>query len=380
MKKSLLFATLVGAALTGCVNEEVATDLGKQKEMLFGNPALKTQTRANVLGEISGTSDYGDENFQVYAWTYQGNYAEKTWNDLTRFFSEGGEEASKGQTYWNTETTHYWPGATYNVLFAAYSPSTFDVKVKNDGTGEFEAVQSTTEKPVVACAPTVTYDGTGVTIAGFKVQSVADYQYDLMYSDYAVDRNVTNNGSTAVNLQFNHALSSIIFSAAATKVQDDVHYEIVDADLVGNFYTGGTFKQNIGGTPAWTSEETDKKACVYSPTFSTYTVTEDPGQFTQGRSAMLLIPQTVPAEAVLRLTYNKKSPSATLTTTVDIPLKDFVATKQVDGVNQEYSIAEWKPGVRYVYRIAFGENKPIFFNPTVSNWVEEPVAIYTISY
>ena len=366
MKKNLWLAALVGVALTGCVNDESVSDAGMQKEMLFGTPALKTQTRANILGEISGTQAYADgsESFNVSAWTYQGAFADKAWDQMSRFFSEDGEVATKGTTFWTTATSHYWPSANYNVLFAAYSPAELNV------TG-------TDEVPSTPVNPTITYDEKGVTIADFKVQAVADYQYDLMYSDYAADKNVTNNGSTAVDLNFNHALSSIIFSAQATKAQADITYFITKAELVGSFYTNGTFKQNIGGTAAWSYDADDIEECIYAPTFQKYTVTEEPGQFTSGRSAMLLIPQVVPAEAVVRLTYEKQSPTAVLTNTVDINLKDFIAT---DASNNKYSIEEWKPGYRYVYRVAFGENKPIFFNPVVSTWKEEPVAIYTISY
>lgn len=400
MKKNLWLSALVGVALTGCVNDDVVTDAGLKQEMLFGTPALKTQTRANILGEISGTESYGGtetspaENFKVFAWTYKSTdaYSAGLWdnNGLSPFFNSQGEEAHKGETYWATSITHYWPGAAFNLLFAAYSPATFDVKMKNSE-GVLETVESTDEKPIVEFTPEITFDATGITIKNFEVQSVADYQYDLMYSDYAIGRNITNNGKSAVNLQFNHALSSIIFSAQAPSAatQTEITYKIVDAQLVGEFVTKGTFKQNIdvvndGGEkigPAWEFTETDKEDCNYAPTFNPVELkTNEPVQFTSGRSAMLLIPQKVPTGAVLRLTYEKKSSTSTLSNTVDIPLNEFVASKEVDGVNQDYVIDEWKPGYRYVYRVAFGENQPIYFNPSVTTWKDEPAAIYTIKY
>lgn len=376
MKKSLLFATLVGVALTGCVNDEVATDAGTQKEMLFGVPALKTQTRANILGEINSTDAYaanGGESFCVTAWRYKGAYAAGMWSDASwaNFFATGGEVATKAGTYWTTATTHYWPGAAYNLLFAAYSPANLNV------TGSSIDVN-----------PTITYNATGVTIQNFKVQPNADHQYDLMYSDYAYDLNVTQHGGSAVGLKFNHALSSIVFSVS--KSQADVHYEITGVELLGDYVTSGTFKQNIGvtdgGNPVgvtWEYTDSNKETCEYKPTFSTFEVTEAPQQFTSGPSALLLIPQSVPDNAKVRLHYTKKVAGATdLIGETDILLKDFVVPVDASGntTGASYKIENWKAGVRYIYRIAFGENKPIYFSPTVEEWLTEPTAVYTINY
>lgn len=378
MKKSLLFVTLVGAALTGCVNDEAVTDAGMQKEMLFGVPALKTQTRANILGEISGTDAYatGSESFHVSAWSYKGAYKADMWTDKSAnswddFFEEGGEDATKAGTYWTTATTHYWPGAAYNLLFAAYSPADLNV------TGSSITVD-----------PEITYDATGVTIKDFEVQSDADLQYDLMYSDYAYDLNVTSHGGSAVALTFNHALSSIVFSVS--KSQPDVHYTITGLELLGDYVTGGTFKQNIGvmdgdSNPIgvkWEFNDSNKKPCSYVPTFTNFEVTEAPQQFTSGPSALLLIPQSVPDNARVKLYYTKESGATILNGDAIINLKDFVVP--VDAAGNEtgaaYKIENWKPGVRYVYRIAFGQNKPIYFSPTVEDWVTEPNAVYTINY
>lgn len=375
MKKSLLFATLVGAALTGCVNDEVATDAGMQKEMLFGTPALKTQTRAVIKGEISGTDAYatGGESFHVTAWSYKGAYNANKWDDdsLDDFFTAGGEDATKTGTYWTTETTHYWPGAAYNLLFAAYSPADFNV----DGSS-------------LTLNPEVTYGATGVMIEDFEVQPKADDQYDLMYSDYAQDLNVTHHGGSAVGLTFNHALSSIVFSVS--KSQADVHYTITGLELTGTFVTGGTFRQNIGvtdggGNPVgaqWEYTDSNKKTCEYEPTFDDFIVTETPTQFTSGTSALLLIPQGVPANAKVKLYYTKVSGATTLTGDAEINLSDFVVPVDAAGntTGSAYTITDWKPGIRYVYRISFGQNKPIYFQPTIGDWVTEPNAVYDISY
>ena len=378
MKKNLLLAALVGVALTGCVNDEVAS-LENQKKQLTFKSVMKTQSRANQMGEVSGIIYPEVENFHVYAWTYTGNFAAlNDWSQLEKFFSEKGEDTQRSGDLWTTLTPHYWPSTAYNLMFAAYSPSSFDVKKVNEQ-GVYVAVEGTEERPVVECTPEISYDQTGITIEDFKVQSVADYQYDLMYSDFAVDRNINNSGQS-VALIFNHALSSIVFSAAKTNA--DIDYLITKVQITGNLITSGTFNQNYDtegeATPTWTFSEEDRTACVYKPTFTPFNVENGAKQFTSGNSALLLIPQTVPEDAEVELFYTKISATAELEGSVKIKLNNFIVPASES--EAAHAITEWKPGHRYVYNISFGANKQIFFAPTVAEWKNGGQADYTISY
>jgi hypothetical protein len=91
----------------------------------------------------------------------------------------------------------------------------------------------------------------------------------------------------------------------------------------------------------------------------------------------LLIPQTVPAEAYITVVYNKitnpdnSDLKKVMENTATIKLTDFAQ----EGGNK---ITEWEMGKRYIYRIAFGQNKRIYFEPTTTDWVTVPTLIYTI--
>ena len=90
----------------------------------------------------------------------------------------------------------------------------------------------------------------------------------------------------------------------------------------------------------------------------------------------MLIPQAVPADAAVTIEYTKITNKGTASedtteNTVTINLSLFA---QESGSK----ITEWEMGKRYVYRVAFGQNKRIYFEPTTEDWVQEPTLIHVI--
>lgn len=365
MKKFLFFAALAGVALTGCVNDEnEAAQTGQKQRLVFDLPVMKTQTKANVNGEIAGVTYPTAENFHVFCKSYKGNF--NGWNNSTEvadyFSSEGEVATADGITgYWSTETTHYWPEIEYNLAFAAYSPA-----------------EMTT-------APTaISYTETGLAITGFQTETVTDNQYDLMYSARVVDRNKNNNANSAVPLVFNHALSSIVFSSQ--KSQEDIEYVITGVEVAGTFYQKGDFKQNIVETtgtdysetsvPAW-ENMSEISSVTYTPTIEDFDVPTTPEEFTNGTSALLLIPQNVPADATVTINYNKttnvgSNNEKTMSASATIKLSDFRTADNAE-------VTTWEIGKRYIYRIQFGQNTKIYFEPSVTDWTPGATMIYTIN-
>lgn len=365
MKKFMLLATAVGLTLTSCVNDEESAMMGSRSVIAFDAPVMKT-SRVNVLGEITGVKYPTGESFTVFSKIYQGNYAGWT-TSMPDFFTSAGDIAKhEGGTYWSTTTVYYWPDAGYNLAFSAYSPAILGDACTTAGT----TVKRTEE---------------GIVITDFVSEDTSDHQYDLMYSHTVYDRNKSNNASSAVSLQFEHALSSIVFSSQ--KSDEAAQYKITDLKVTGTFYTQGDFNQGItpatsGGAysenenPDWHLDATS--SVNYEPTFTAFNVpAASPEIFTQGTSAILAIPQGVPTDAKVYVTYEKSSNGTTTEHTVDILLKDFKKAT-TEGVAVAEGIDEWERGKRYVYRIAFGENQRIYFEPAVTDWVQQPTLIYTI--
>lgn len=366
MKKFMLFATAVGLTLTSCVNDEETTMMGSRSVIAFDAPAMKN-ARANVLGEITGVKYPQGETFKVFSKIYTGNYAGWTTSTgIKNYFAEEGDSAKHEGGYWATATEYYWPDAGYNLAFAAYSPATLGAACNG-----ITDIERTAE---------------GFQITDFVSESVSDNQYDLMYSHTAYDRNKSNNASAAVSLKFEHALSSIVFSSQ--KSDANVEYHITHLKVTGTFYTQGDFNQGItsatsGGAytenenPDWTLDATS--SVNYVPTFTDFQVpSAAPEIFTQGTSAILAIPQDVPTDANVHVTYTKTTNGTTTEHIAEIPLKEFKKAT-AEGTAVAEGIATWERGKRYVYRIAFGENKRIYFEPSVIDWVQQPTLIYTIN-
>lgn len=357
MKKMLFLAAVSAIALTSCVNEENFEGPKPQAQVMrFDAPVMK-QTRANVMGEIQGHLYDKAEDFKVFCKIYEGPFA--GWESATDYFKTEGDVATNEggeSSYWATESEYYWPEAQHNLAFAAYSPA------------------------VLTTAPTsIEHTEEGLQIKGFQTEANANSQYDLMYSDRVINRNRTNNGSGAVPLTFRHALSSIVFSSE--KEDDKAQYTIKTATLTGNFIQTADFNQNIAtvsdlkGSALWENPAAATEA-TYAPNFTPFDVTTTPTKFTQGTSALLLIPQNVPADAAVTITYTKKVTKGdgtinTTENTAKIKLSDF---RQAGGEE----IKAWEMGKRYIYRISFGQNKKIYFEPKTEDWIEVPTLIYEI--
>ena len=365
MKKMLFLAAVSAIALTSCVNEENFEGPKPQAQaMRFDAPVMK-QTRANVMGEITGVKYDAKEDFKVFCKIYKGSFA--GWGtNTTDYFSTNGDVAKNmggTSSYWATATTYSWPEGEYNLAFAAYSPAELTL------------------------APTsVKHTANGLQIEGFKTETEAQKQYDLMYSDRVINKNETNDGQNAVPLVFRHALTSIVFSSE--KLHNEVDYEIKSVTLTGSFIQEADFNQNIveadnltSGTARWENKET-ATAANYVPTntpgFTPFKVPYGgPEQFTGGESALLLIPQDVPGDAEVFIEYDKITQKGDggvniANHTATIPLSNF---KQAGGA----SISTWAMGKRYIYRISFGGvNNHIYFEPSTENWVTEPTLIHVI--
>lgn len=357
MKKHLFFAALASVALAGCVNDESNTAMDAPKPLVFEAPTLQTQTRV-YNGEISGVQYPTEESFQVFCRIYEGVFS--GWASATDYFNAAGEKASHDGSYWSTESKHYWPSAGHALAFAAYSP----------------------DKSRLNSEAEVTYGADGLTIVNFKPAANSEDQYDLMYSDRVSDLTKESNGGSHVSLTFHHALSSIVFSTS--EAAEGMKYQIENMTVSGSIFSAGTFKQNLTestneAAPGWETSGTATNVS-YEPEIPAegIPVTTTPTIFTAGKSALLLIPQSIPDDAKVIVKYKATTETAPITTTshtAEILLKDFML---VD--NSTQTITEWEMGKRYIYRISFGETSHIYFKPSVTEWVSGGTAVYTINY
>lgn len=363
MKKNLFFAALASIALVGCTSDETVDQVKESQKIKFDNPVMSLSTKApGFEGEIVGSEYPAAEKFDVYARVYTGTFNGWTASSEAADFWTDSETASKGASgYWETTGSHYWPNDPYKLAFAAYSPSA----IVTDGD-----------------AASITYGQTGFSIVDFKTQDVLDEQYDLMYSSRNVDCDKTNCLS-GVPVKFNHALSSVVFGAIENV--DGKTYRITGFEIEGTFIDEADFNENITETPAvagvspysetsapaWTNPSA-AVAKNYAPSaFVAFNVPESANLFTSGESALLPIPQDVPADAKIILTYEVTQDGSTLDYTKEIKLSDFKDSSS-------NTIGKWEIGKRYKYIIHFGGTSKIYFDPSVNDWVDGGTVQVTI--
>lgn len=355
MRRILLVATMASVALASCVNEE-SMDLTQQsKKMSFATPVMSTQSRAEVTGEIDGTTYPTDEKFVVFAKQSEGDLT--AWENGSNFWGTNVQSITvqKEDNGWEHATNdYYWPKTTDNawkLSFNAYSPA-------ENGSAS------------------VTCTNVGLTITDFVVNSTVDQQVDLMYSGPILNRTEEQDGTNGVQVVFKHALSSVVFAA----VENDAaaKYEINTIKVYGLSYDKGTFCENLTngitvGTPSWKNPSMNGTEVSYSPTVLTATVpVATATEITNGTSAILAIPQDLTADAKVEINYTVTPTNGVARTyTKTIKLTDF--TK--DDATQ---ILSWDMATRYTYVIKFKGTQKIFFVPEVTDWTNADAVYYEI--
>jgi hypothetical protein len=83
---------------------------------------------------------------------------------------------------------------------------------------------------------------------------------------------------------------------------------------------------------------------------------------------------------MVHVTYDKTTiaNNSVTTHTAEIKLLDFKKAA-ADASAVAEGITKWERGKRYVYRIAFGKNQRIYFEPSITDWDQQPTLIYTIN-
>lgn len=272
MKKSLFVATVVSMTLASCVQEEVVLPQnGEDKAISFSTPVVALNTRA--AGEV-GVNYNTTLNFKVW-----GQYHAEDDEDLAYVWNSdqyiNGVVAYRdnAQNTWYPKDApdgnlYYWPKAGNGSLtFIACSPANMD-----------EAGASHT-----TATPSIGADG--LTLEDITIAVKPEDQVDILYSErtyFAKKGEHPDDVYGGCNLEFKHALSSILFN-----VKMAAAYSGTTVRLKGirfeNVHMKGTFKQNlVAATPGNKMPVTDPTKITVEEAAET-----TPGEFTKAPSVTL---------------------------------------------------------------------------------------------
>ena len=430
MRKRHFLAVLAGVALASCVTDkEYVPKLEEQVRIAFGSPVMYesgNETRANVKGEI-GTTTYGEttrtypheEDFRIFAVKYDVGQSFAGWAKTNTNTVENAMFNGAKATYnssldgWvpvdptDDDAIYYWP-ADKKLAYAAYSP--YDLQQGNGWDN----------------ATNVTYGKEGLTITDFKVPATTAEQFDLMFSKRRVDVTKASMQDTpdkysGAPIEFQHALSSIHFSL---KNEDPATEIVLTKISVYGVYDKGTFTENIDESKGFdyvrTDNDTDK--INVSPrwevdTRSTVSL-DDPyiafdatgtnpstGRPYEGlpfpesiqyisawmaenanageNHVMLVMPQTIPNTAKLRIDYTVNNGENTVNAHKEVSLLNAV---KWDKVNQQLTtegVTSWEMGTKYTYRLVYSSNAAkqdkIYFAPSTEGWRDAITAVIDLA-
>lgn len=412
MKKRLVLMALAGVALVSCVNDEVADISQKQEQakstkIVFESPVMydnSTGSRANYHGEVGGHqytnggiiySYPKEENFHIFAVKHTGDFA--GWataeNALFNDKSVSYDQSVDGWAPKKDDGQYYFWDNDKKISFAACSPA--DLQQADGWTGK-------------------SYGAAGLKLENFIIPAKAAEQFDLMFSQRAVNKHKgdMNHGAeyySGLPIQFQHALSSIRFSISNKSTYDVVLKKI----SVYGVNSTGTFQENLDEdegdykrydikasasdtefnvAPAWTGQTTPvTKANEYVAFEGNLTFPNEPRYVAElvGTKTvkedqvnhLLLLPQELPSNAYLVVEYTVNDAKATKT--LQLNTARLVVKDSSGNESEGAAITTWELGTRYTYRLVYSaaaaDKDKIYFSPKSDNWKDAGVAVIDLA-
>ena len=240
----------------------------------------------------------------------------------------GPEEVKFIDTYWSTETKHFWEDGK-KLTFFSYSP----VSLKAQG--------------VIISEEGVSVNGWDITKSGMSDQLI-------LVADVAKDKvkNESFAGFTGVPTHFRQKLSKITFRIAESDLSDAESIYVTKL-AIGGYYTKGDYQKGGTSAEAWTN---------LSNPASEYVIYED----SEGMKLTdafwvidkVMIPQSIRSEAYLSISYRTVKGS---TVNTEGPVKLYFVKDFRSGI--------WSMGTHVTYTLKVGAGMfPILFDASASTW------------
>lgn len=370
----ILAVAAVATVFASCSNEEELANVGKSESnaIRFAGISGLSDTRTSPINTTNLTST----NFDVMAFMSADN----------ALFMGGKHAVGSDQgvkIVYNTSTSAwdyadkdqqaYWP-TTGDVDFYAVSPALTD-----------ELVHHGFKYDMTSMLKTITYS----TVDEYNTTSrETKTNHDVMYA-VAKGRNKTNNGTTAVQMNFKHILSQVVFKAKTTSSILEVDVEYVK---IHNFAHSGDFVLPEGEPKMsdWTTSPAIEGAYTVKLNGANVVTKNSVVDLSDMASPLMMIPQELKkwstysdGTAVSKADADKKTECY-----LEIKMKLKQNDSYLIGSAAEYKTVYvpfdngedgWQPGKRYIYTLIFGGGyddqgepilSPITFDAATTNWVD----------
>lgn len=369
----ILAVAAVATVFASCSNEEELANVGKSESnaIRFAGISGLSDTRTTPIG----TTNLTTTNFDVMAFMSSDN-ALFMGGKHELGHSDQGVKIVYNTSAWDyadKDQQAYWP-TTGDVDFYAVSPALTD-----------ELVHQGFKYDMTSMLKTITY----LTVDEYNTTSrETKTNHDVMYA-VAKGRNKTNNGTTAVQMNFKHILSQVVFKAKTTSSILEVDVEYVK---IHNFAHSGDFVLPEGEPKKsdWTPSPAIKGAYTVKLNGANVVTKNSVVDLSDMASPLMMIPQELKkwstysdGTAVSKADADKKTECY-----LEIKMKLKQNDSYLIGSAAEYKTVYvpfdngedgWQPGKRYIYTLIFGGGyddqgepilSPITFDAATTNWVD----------
>ena len=358
------------ALLIGCVKIDPTTTTGQESEAVI---AFESPIVAPKVKSVTEFKSYPDDlNFRVWGFYSEDVYPVISNETILNPYIVGAEFTKNGNV-WSPagERNYYWLKNLY-LHFFAYAPA----------------------NPKVTEAFRATVNNVGLRLDKYTVPNTADE--DLLVSDVAYACTKPLVEGAGIQLQFHHALSSVVFKVNSSIYGDrnDEDENRIDTDLrvtkieIMQARKRGVFRQQLKlenqqqmGEPSvrkgwYVHDDAPRQNYVGYKSVEGAVLTDEfifchDKQLTAGDednvylTNLMLLPQEIKDYVLLQVTYDMTHSNMPVddTTGERIWIKDQIKTVQLN----QCGVTEWLRGTRYCYNISLGLNK-IQCSAEVSDW------------
>lgn len=368
----ILAVAAVATVFASCSNEEELANVGKSESnaIRFAGISGLSDTRTTPIGTTNLTST----DFDVMAFMSSDNALFMGGKHVSGVSDHGVKIVYKTSAwdYADPDQMAYWP-TEGDVDFYAVSPAISNDLVLDNGF----AYDMTSVAKTISYRMVDEYNTTGTN-------------HDVMYA-VAKGRNKVNNGTNAVQMNFKHILSQVVFKAKTASSILEVDVENVK---IHNFVQSGVFTLPAGEPaekePTMSNWSTSPDEAVFTATVKLNAANVKTNnavvELSDMNSPLMMIPQ--------KLTKWSTSTGAAVSkhvadTKKECYLEISMKLKQNDsyliGSATEYKTVYvpfdngtgWEPGKRYIYTLIFGGGyddqgepilSPIKFEAATEDW------------
>ena len=242
----------------------------------------------------------------------------------------GPEEVKFIDTYWSTETKHFWEDGK-KVTFFSYSPASLQ-------------------------AQGVAISREGVSVSGWDITKSGMSDQLILVADVAKDKvkNESFAGFTGVPTHFRQKLTKVSFSLAKSDLSDADEEIYITKLSIGGYYTKGDYRKGGTSLEAWTNlSKPATEYVVFYDDADGHKLTSEPWILDK-----VMIPQSLSSEAYLKISYRTVK-GKTVNTEGPVTLY-FV---------KDFRSGIWSMGTHVTYTLKVGAGMfPILFDASASTW------------